>query len=172
MVSPSERGQGVVSVCYISRFESRSGMAVKNHTRPVEVVLIEDNPGDVRLLEEAFRELHANIRIQVAKDGAEGLDIVEKRVGEKLLPWPDLILLDLNLPKISGHDVLERLKANPSTRRIPIIVLTSSRADVDVRRAYDSHANAYLRKPSSLDDLISAAQQIKSFWMECVTLPQ
>lgn len=147
-------------------------MALKNHTRPVEVVLIEDNPGDVRLLEEAFRELQANIRIQVAKDGAEGLDLVEKRALEKLLPSPDLILLDLNLPKISGHDVLERLKTNPSTRRIPIIVLTSSRADVDVRRAYDSHANAYLRKPSSLDDLISAAQQIKSFWMECVTLPQ
>ena len=147
-------------------------MALKSHTRPVEVVLIEDNPGDVRLLEEAFRELRANIHIQVAKDGAEGLDMVEKRVGEKVQPWPDLILLDLNLPKISGHDVLERLKTNPSTRRIPIIVLTSSRADVDVRRAYDSHANAYLRKPSSLDDLISAAQQIKSFWMECVTLPQ
>jgi CheY-like chemotaxis protein len=138
----------------------------------VEVVLIEDNPGDVRLLEEAFRELHANIHLQVAKDGAEGIDVVEKRVGERVQPRPDLILLDLNLPKISGHDVLARLKTNPITRRIPVIVLTSSRADIDVRKAYDSHANAYLRKPSSLDDLISAVQQIKNFWMECVTLPQ
>ncbi|HEX6545421.1 MAG TPA: response regulator, partial [Bryobacteraceae bacterium] len=102
----------------------------------------------------------------------EGIDVVERRIGEKGHPWPDLILLDLNLPKISGHDVLARLKTNPKTRRIPIIIFTSSRADVDVRRAYDSYANAYLRKPSTLDDLISAAAQIKSFWMECATLPQ
>jgi CheY-like chemotaxis protein len=147
-------------------------MLTANQTRPVEIILIEDNPGDVRLLEEAFRELQANIHLQVAKDGAEGIDVVERRVGERSRPWPDLILLDLNLPKISGHDVLARLKNNPKTRRIPVIIFTSSRADIDVRRAYDSHANAYLRKPSTLDDLISAAAQIKSFWMECATLPQ
>jgi CheY-like chemotaxis protein len=140
--------------------------------RPVEVLLIEDNPGDVRLLQEAFRELQANIHLRVAKDGAEGIDVIEKQAGNGHNALPDLILLDLNLPKVSGHDVLARIKGNPLTRRIPIIVLTSSRADADVRRAYDSHANAYLRKPSSLDDLISAAKQIKSFWLECATLPQ
>jgi CheY-like chemotaxis protein len=145
---------------------------ISGRARPVELILIEDNPGDVRLLEEAFRELQANIHLQVAKDGAEGIDLVEKRMAERLQPAPDLILLDLNLPKISGHDVLVRLKNNPMTRRIPVIILTSSRADVDVRKAYDEHANAYLRKPSTLDDLISAAQQIKSFWIEYVTLPQ
>ncbi len=138
--------------------------------RPLEVLLIEDNPGDVRLLEEAFKELQANVHLKVAKDGAEGIDAIEKESKQGTKHWPDLILLDLNLPKISGHDVLARIKNNPDTRRIPVIVLTSSRAEVDVRRAYDSHANAYLRKPSSLEDLISAAQQIKSFWMECVTL--
>ena len=138
---------------------------------PVQVLLIEDNPGDVRLLQEAFRELHANIRIQVAKDGAEGIAVVEKKASEGPNACPDLILLDLNLPKISGHDVLERIKSNPDTRRIPVIVLTSSRAEMDVHRAYDSHANAYMRKPTTLEGLIAAAEQIKNFWMECVTLP-
>jgi CheY-like chemotaxis protein len=84
---------------------------------------------------------------------------------------PDMILLDLNLPKVNGHDVLARIKGNPHTCRIPVIILTSSRAEADVRRAYDSHANAYLRKPSTLDGLISAAEHIKSFWMETATLP-
>jgi CheY-like chemotaxis protein len=146
-------------------------MKLGEQQRPVEVLLIEDNPGDVRLLQEAFRELQANIHLQIARDGAEGIEAVEKQAANGTRIWPDLILLDLNLPKISGHDVLARIKSDPRTRRIPIIVLTSSRAEVDVRRAYDSHANAYLRKPSTLDDLISAANQIKSFWLECVTLP-
>lgn len=138
----------------------------------MEVLLIEDNPGDVRLLEEAFRELQADIRMRVARDGAEGLEIIEKATAARFANWPDLILLDLNLPKISGHDVLARIKNNPETRRIPVIILTSSRAEFDVRQAYDCHANAYLRKPSSLEDLISAAEQIKHFWLELVTLPQ
>jgi two-component system, chemotaxis family, response regulator Rcp1 len=140
--------------------------------RPVEVLLIEDNPGDVRLLEEAFRELNADIRMRVAKDGAEGLELVQKALANRIDEWPDLILLDLNLPTISGHDVLARIKNNPETRRIPVIILTSSRAEFDVRQAYDCHANAYLRKPSTLEGLISAAEQIKSFWLELVTLPQ
>jgi chemotaxis family two-component system response regulator Rcp1 len=135
------------------------------------VLLIEDNPGDVRLLEEAFRELDADIHMQVARDGAEGLEMVLQTPHGKTNWQPDLILLDLNLPKVSGHDVLARIKNNPQTCRIPIIVLTSSRAESDVRRAYESHANAYLKKPSTLDGLISAAQQIKSFWMETATLP-
>jgi chemotaxis family two-component system response regulator Rcp1 len=137
----------------------------------LEVLLIEDNPGDVRLLEEAFRELGADIHMQVAKDGAEGLQMIFHPPQAKTGWHPDIILLDLNLPKVSGHDVLARIKNNPQTCRIPVIILTSSRAEADVRRAYDSHANAYLRKPSSLDGLISAAQHIKSFWMETATLP-
>lgn len=147
-------------------------MISQERQRPIEVLLIEDNPGDVRLLQEAFRELHANIHLRVARDGAEGIEAVEKESVNKTHHSPDLILLDLNLPKISGHDVLARIKSNPHTRCIPVIVLTSSRAEVDVRRAYESHANAYLRKPSSLEGLIAAAEHIKSFWMECVTLPQ
>jgi two-component system, chemotaxis family, response regulator Rcp1 len=140
--------------------------------KPIQVLLIEDNPGDVRLLEEAFRELRADIHMQVAKDGAEGLDMVLRTVQPKTNWQPDIILLDLNLPKVSGHDVLERIKSNPQTCRIPVIILTSSKAESDVRRAYESHANAYLKKPSTLDGLMSAAQQIKSFWMETATLPR
>ncbi|MFL6353466.1 MAG: response regulator [Bryobacteraceae bacterium] len=139
--------------------------------RTIQVLLIEDNPGDVRLLEEAFRELNANVHIQVAKDGAEGLQIIFPTAQLKPSWQPDIILLDLNLPKVSGHDVLTRIKNNPQTCRIPIIVLTSSRAESDVKRAYDSHANAYLKKPNTLDGLISTAQHIKSFWMETATLP-
>lgn len=139
--------------------------------KTLEVLLIEDNPGDVRLIAEAFRELEADINLQVAKDGAEGLDVIFQTPRPKNGRHPDIILLDLNLPKVSGHDVLARIKSNPQTCRIPVIVLTSSRAEADVRRAYDSHANAYLKKPSTLDGLISAAKQIKSFWMETATLP-
>jgi chemotaxis family two-component system response regulator Rcp1 len=148
-------------------------MMSQEHERPIQVLLIEDNPGDVRLLEEAFRELQANICLQVARDGAEGIQAVEKHGSANGAETaPDLILLDLNLPKISGHDVLTRIKSNPHTRRIPVIVLTSSRAETDVRRAYESHANAYLRKPSSLEGLLEAAEHIKNFWMKSVTLPQ
>lgn len=139
--------------------------------KKVEVLVIEDNPGDVRLLQEAFSELNSNVRLQVARDGAEGLQMVMDSSAPGA-PWqPDLILLDLNLPKINGHDVLARLKANPQTTRIPVIVLTSSRADADVRRAYDSHANAYLKKPSTLDGLLTAAQDITDFWVRTATLP-
>jgi CheY-like chemotaxis protein len=146
-------------------------MLVANSHRPVEILLVEDNPGDVRLLEEAFRELRANIHIQVAKDGAEALDLIFHRSDTRANRHPDMILLDLNLPKISGHDVLTKIKTNPETCRIPVIVLTSSRADADIRRAYEAHANAYLRKPSTLDGLMAAVQQIKNFWMETATLP-
>jgi CheY-like chemotaxis protein len=139
-------------------------------TRPIQLLIIEDNPGDVRLLEEAFEELHANIRIRVAKDGAEGIDAIAGANHEKERS-PDLILLDLNLPKISGHDVLVKIKSDPRTRHIPVIVLTSSRAESDVRRAYQSHANAYLRKPSTLEGLLNTARDVKNFWMDTATLP-
>jgi chemotaxis family two-component system response regulator Rcp1 len=139
--------------------------------RQLEVLVIEDNPGDVRLLEEAFRELGANVSMHVARDGAEALDMVFRPTADSKTGYPDLILLDLNLPKVNGHDVLSRLKSDPATTQIPIIVLTSSRAEADVRRAYQAHANAYLKKPSTLDGLISAAQHIKNFWMETATLP-
>jgi CheY-like chemotaxis protein len=143
---------------------------IQSH-RPLELLIIEDNPGDVRLLEEAFQELNANVKISVAKDGAEGIELLASTREGKNSWRPDLILLDLNLPKISGHDVLAQIKDDPRTRWIPVIVLTSSRAESDVRRAYEAHANAYLRKPSTLDGLMAAAEDVKNFWMETATLP-
>jgi CheY-like chemotaxis protein len=145
-------------------------MSTHVRARPVQLLIIEDNPGDVRLLEEAFSELKANVKIQVAKDGAEGIAAVASSMQAKDAA-PDLIILDLNLPKLNGHEVLVKLKSDPQTRHIPVIVLTSSRADSDVKRAYESHANAYLRKPSTLDGLLDTARDVKSFWMETATLP-
>ncbi len=140
--------------------------------RPFDVLLIEDNPGDVRLLQEAFRELEANIRLSVAKDGAEGLTAIfaREKSSANLSP-PDLVLLDLNIPKVNGHEVLSQIKADPATCQIPVIILTSSRAEVDVRRAYQSHANAYLRKPSTFEELVEAAKHINNFWVNTATLP-
>lgn len=146
-------------------------MPFRGASNPIEVLIIEDNPGDVRLLEEAFEELHSNVHLNVARDGAEGLEMVNRTLDSGGRWQPDLILLDLNLPKVNGLDVLSRLKADPKTMRIPVIILTSSRADADVRRAYDSHANAYLKKPSTLDGLLAAAQDITNFWVRTATLP-
>lgn len=139
--------------------------------RPIQLLIIEDNPGDVRLLEEAFDELKANVAIHVARDGAEGIEQVAGAARNQEDWQPDLILLDLNLPKISGHEVLAKIKSNPQTRHIPVIILTSSRAESDVRRAYQSYANAYLRKPSTLEGLLNTARDVKNFWMETATLP-
>ncbi|MBV8896194.1 MAG: response regulator [Acidobacteriaceae bacterium] len=145
-------------------------MSTFGRVRPVHLLIIEDNPGDVRLLEEAFGELRADVKIQVARDGAEGIGLVAGSTQNKD-GSPDLILLDLNLPKVSGHDVLVKIKSDPRTRHIPVIILTSSRAESDVKRAYQSHANAYLRKPSTLEGLLNTARDVKNFWMETATLP-
>jgi chemotaxis family two-component system response regulator Rcp1 len=137
-----------------------------------QILIVEDNPADVRLLAEVFTELCANVTLAVAKDGAEGLEMISSWGGRNNNHHPDLVLLDLNLPKISGHEVLARIKKDPRTCHVPVIVLTSSRAESDVSLAYQFHANAYLKKPSTLEGLFKAAGQIKSFWLETVTLPR
>jgi len=140
--------------------------------RDIRILIIEDNPGDVRLLKDALKELKAPVEIRVARDGAEGLKITfDNNAGAE--GWqPDLIFLDLNLPKIGGHEVLARIKGDPDKRLIPVIVLSSSRAENDINRAYEAHANAYIRKPTSLDDLMNAVKGLKSFWIDTVRLPK
>ncbi len=138
-------------------------------SKKFQILVVEDNPADVRLLQEVFNELCADVTLRVANDGAEGLEMISRFSGQS--HHPDLVLLDLNLPKVSGHDVLASIKKDPNTCSIPVIVLTSSRAQSDVELAYQSHANAYLKKPSTLDGLIAAARQIKNFWLETATLP-
>ncbi|MFL6448223.1 MAG: response regulator [Bryobacteraceae bacterium] len=145
---------------------------LQDYDRDIRILIIEDNPGDVRLLKDALKELKAPVDIRVASDGAEGLRITfNQNTGSEL--WhPDLIFLDLNLPKVGGHEVLARLKADPDRRLIPVIVLSSSRAEIDINRAYEAHANAYIRKPTSLDDLMNAVKGLKSFWIDTVRLPK
>ena len=143
-------------------------MAILN--RNAQVLVIDDNPGDVRLLSEAFLQINAHVSLRVASDGAEGLRIIFESAARE--GWrPDFILLDLNLPKISGHEVLAKLKSHPEKRQIPVIVLSSSRLETDIARAYESHANAYIRKPTSLDGLMNAVRGLKSFWIDTVRLP-
>jgi CheY-like chemotaxis protein len=145
---------------------------LQDYDRDVRILIVEDNPGDVRLLKDALKELKAPVEIRVASDGAEGLRIIFNSNGAAE-PWhPDLIFLDLNLPKVGGHEVLARLKADPEKRLIPVIVLSSSRAENDINRAYEAHANAYIRKPTSLDDLMNAVRGLKSFWIDTVRLPK
>ncbi len=135
----------------------------------MKILVVEDNPGDVNLLKEAFRELHSRAIISVASDGEECLRILLS-AEKSPASYPDLILLDLNLPTVSGYDVLRQIKTDAKTRHIPVIVLSSSRTEQEVERAYGEFANAYVQKPGTLADLLTAARGLKSFWMETARL--
>ena len=135
--------------------------------RPVEVLLVEDSPGDVRLTREALREGKLRNNLHVARNGVEALDFLS-RSGEAR---PDLILLDLSLPKKDGREVLAAVKADPELRRIPVVILTSSGAEEDIARTYDLHANCYIRKPVDLEQFISVVKNVERFWLTVVTLP-
>jgi CheY-like chemotaxis protein len=150
---------------------SKTKMQSVQIKRSLGLLVVEDNPSDVRLIREALQEVRAKVTITVARDGKEALDLLQSPQDQGAFLLPDLILLDLNLPGIDGHEVLARLKQNQQTQKIPVIVFSSSRAESDVRRAYDLHANAYVRKPSTLEGLINAAKDLRRFWLEIVTLP-
>jgi chemotaxis family two-component system response regulator Rcp1 len=139
--------------------------------RPIEILLVEDNAGDVRLTREALREAHVRNNLSVAKDGAEALAMLrhEPQYGEA--PRPDLVLLDLNLPRLDGRQVLAEIKMDPGLRRIPVVVLTTSKAEEDVLRSYDLHANSYITKPVDFDQFIRVVHSIEEFWLSIVTLP-
>jgi CheY-like chemotaxis protein len=139
--------------------------------RPIHILLVEDNAGDIRLTREALREGHVRNNLTVAKDGAEALAILRHTPLPGEGPRPDLVLLDLNLPKVDGRQVLAELKGDPDLRRIPVVVLTTSKAEEDVLRSYDLHANSYITKPVDLDQFIKVVQAIEDFWLTIVTLP-
>ena len=138
---------------------------------PAQILLVEDNPGDVRLTEEAFKQGRIENDLHVVSDGDEALEFLYRRGEYADATRPDLILLDLNLPRKNGEDVLEELKADPELRSIPVIVLTSSRAEEDVIRSYELHANAYLTKPVDPDDFIETVRAFEKFWFSVVRLP-
>jgi two-component system, chemotaxis family, response regulator Rcp1 len=139
--------------------------------RPVEILLVEDNPGDVRLTREALREGKVRNNLAVAVDGVEAIAYLRKAGEYVNAVRPDLILLDLNLPRKDGREVLEEIKADPALRHIPVVVLTSSQAEEDIVRAYDLHANCYVTKPVDLDQFIRVVESIEDFWFTIVKLP-
>ena len=136
-----------------------------------EMLLVEDNPGDVRLVREALREGQMPCHLNVAKDGMEATEFLWRRGTHRDAPRPDLILLDLNLPGKNGREVLKELKADPELCSIPVAVFTSSTAPSDLNKAYQLHANCYIRKPSDLDEYMSIVRAIEYFWTSIATLP-
>ena len=138
--------------------------------RQLLVLLVEDNPGDVSLIREAFRDwINAPI-IRVAADGQTALEMLEASYQQPT--WPDLIWLDLNLPRITGHEVLQRVKRDPRTCCIPVIVFSSSDNEQDILRAYQLQASCYIQKPTSLEELIHAVRSLASFWLRTAVVPR
>ena len=140
-------------------------------TRTIEILLVEDNPGDARLTLEAFKEGRVLNNFNVVKDGVEALAYLRREGQYANAAQPDLILLDLNLPRKDGREVLEEIKADEHLKKIPVVVLTTSAAEEDIARAYTRHANCYITKPVDLDQFLRVVQSIESFWLTLVKLP-
>jgi CheY-like chemotaxis protein len=138
----------------------------------VEVLLVEDSPGDVRLTQEAFRDANRSIRLQVVSDGVEAMAFLRREGCHVHAPRPDLILLDLNLPKMDGREVLAQIKADASLKTIPTVILTTSEAEADIVKCYQLQANCYLSKPVQFDAFASLVRMINDFWLTKVKLPQ
>jgi CheY-like chemotaxis protein len=147
-------------------------MSIDEPIKPIEVLLVEDDPGDVVLITEAFEHNKVNNRLQVVADGVEALQYLRCEPPFEHCAVPDLILLDLNLPRKDGREVLAEVKADERLRRIPVVVLTTSKAEEDVLRSYDLHANAYVTKPVDFDRFIEVVRQIDEFFVSVVKLPK
>jgi two-component system, chemotaxis family, response regulator Rcp1 len=146
-------------------------MAERLSGSPVEILLVEDNPGDVRLTKEALKEGKVYSNLHWAKDGVEALEFLRRQGKFAGVPRPDIILLDLNLPKKDGREVLSEIKNDDDLKRIPVVILTTSKAEEDVLRSYQLHANCYVTKPVDLEKFIGVVQSIDMFWLTVVTLP-
>jgi CheY-like chemotaxis protein len=139
--------------------------------RPIDVLLIEDDPGDILITREAFEHHKIRNTLHVAHDGQEGLDYLYRRGSHARAQRPDLILLDLNLPKYDGRQLLEQIKSDPQLCHIPVVVLTTSAAEEDILRSYRLHANAYVTKPVGFNEFMEVIRQIDRFFVQVVTLP-
>lgn len=146
-------------------------MAEPSTPHPIEVLLVEDDPGDVLMTREAFSDYKIANRLSVVSNGEDAIAYLRKQDRFAEAPTPDLVLLDLNLPRRDGREVLQEIKRDPELRRIPIVVLTTSEAEEDVVAAYDLHANAYVRKPVDFDQFVAAVQAIDDFFITVVRLP-
>ena len=147
-------------------------MITKSLPRHIEILLVEDSPADILLTREAFEESRIINTIHVAEDGIQAMDFLHQRGAYASSPRPDLILLDLTLPRKTGREVLVEIKGDPELRSIPIVVLTTSSADEDILKAYDLNANCYVVKPVGFDNFMQAVQSIRHFWFSVVTLPR
>ncbi len=139
---------------------------------PMHVLLVEDSPGDVRLTQEAFRDADRTIRLHVASDGVEAMAFLKHEGSHADAPRPDIILLDLNLPKMDGREVLARIKEDDSLKTIPIVILTTSDSEADIVKSYQLHANCYLSKPVQLEEFETLVKSINDFWLTKVKLPR
>ena len=139
--------------------------------RPIEILLVEDNPGDVRLTVEGLKESKVRNNLHVARDGVEAMEFLHREGQHSSAVRPDLILLDLNLPRMDGREVLLEIKSDPKLKTIPVVVLTTSRAEHDVLRSYELQANCYITKPVDLEQFITVVKSIEDFWFTIVTLP-
>ncbi|MEW6379906.1 MAG: response regulator [bacterium] len=139
--------------------------------RPIEILLVEDNPGDVRLTEEVFKEAKIQNNLRVVMDGVEAISFLHHEGKYSQAPYPDLILLDLNLPKKDGRAVLAEIKNDSDLRRIPVIALTTSKSEEDILKTYDLHVNCYIVKPVDFDQFIEVVKGIEGFWLTIVKLP-
>ena len=137
---------------------------------PVEILLVEDNPGDARLTREALRDARVRNNLHVALDGVEGMAFLRRQGKHAAAPKPDLILLDLNLPKKDGREVLEEIKHDDEFRHIPVVILTTSQAEKDIVETYRLRANAYVTKPVDLEQFLTVVKSIEHFWLEIVKL--
>jgi len=147
-------------------------MNIETLIKPIEILLVEDNPGDVRLTKEVFKDFKVFNKLHVVMDGVEALAFLHREGVFAKKNEPDLILLDLNLPKKDGREVLEEIKNDKNLRHIPVVVLTTSKAEQDVIKAYDLHANCYITKPVDLDQFIRVVKYIEDFWLTIVKLPK
>ena len=146
-------------------------MPESRNARPIEILLVEDNPGDVRLTVEAFKDGRVRNHLRVVTNGVEALAYLHHQGAYANASRPDLILLDLNLPKLSGRETLSAIKADPELKRIPVAILTSSQAEADILDAYNLHANCYITKPVNLGQFVRVVQSIEDFWLSIVKLP-
>jgi two-component system, chemotaxis family, response regulator Rcp1 len=140
-------------------------------SRPVDILLVEDNPGDVRLTQEAFRDSRLTIKLNVVMDGEDALNYLFRRPPYENATKPDMILLDLNIPKKDGREVLEEIKQDPVLRYVPVVVLTTSNAEQDIVKTYNLKVNAYINKPVDFDRFFDIVQKIETFWLMTATLP-
>ncbi|MEY2431174.1 MAG: hypothetical protein QOC92_899 [Acidimicrobiaceae bacterium] len=146
-------------------------MSDPSPSQPIEVLLVEDDPGDVLMTQEAFKDYKISNRLSVVTNGEDAIAYLRKQGRFADEPTPDLVLLDLNLPRRDGREVLREIKGDPELRRMPVVVLTTSNADEDVHASYDLHANAYVRKPVDFEQFVAAVRAIDDFFITVVRLP-